>query len=111
MRVTPASRRGAPECLPRQRRGGPCTSWSATETWHDVDRQAAVTLLDAARAGPLVHGHTHRPGDERWSAAHERRVLGDWDLDDERAPRAAILRWQAAGFMRLAPVDAIAPPG
>jgi len=83
---------------------------AAQTTWHDVDRLAAVTLMDAARAGTLVHGHTHRPGDERWSAAHQRRVLGDWDLDDEGAPRAAVLRWQAAGFMRLAPVDAIAPP-
>ena len=79
-------------------------------TWHDVDRDAAVAALDAAHAGTLVHGHTHRPGDERWSAAHERRVLGDWDLDDARAPRAAILRWRAAGFMRLPPADAIAPP-
>jgi UDP-2,3-diacylglucosamine hydrolase len=79
-------------------------------TWHDVDRDAAMAALDAARAGTLVHGHTHRPGDERWSAAHDRRVLGDWDLDDARAPRAAILRWRATGFIRLPPNDAIAPP-
>ena len=83
---------------------------AAQGTWHDVDREAAVVALDAARAGTLVHGHTHRPGDERWSDAHERRVLGDWDLDDERAPRAAILRWQAGGFVRLPPADATAPP-
>jgi len=79
-------------------------------TWHDVDREAAIAALDAARARTLVHGHTHRPADERWSDLHERRVLGDWDLDDERAPRAAILRWRAEGFVRLAPADAIAPP-
>jgi UDP-2,3-diacylglucosamine hydrolase len=76
---------------------------------HDVDRQAAVAALDAAQATTLIHGHTHRPGDERWSATHERRVLTDWDLDDERAPRAQVLRWRAEGFARLAPDEAIGP--
>jgi len=83
---------------------------AAQATWHDVDRDAAVAALDAAHAGTLVHGHTHRPADERWSARHARRVLSDWDLDDARAPRAEILRWTAGGFARLVPVDAVAPP-
>jgi UDP-2,3-diacylglucosamine hydrolase len=78
--------------------------------WHDVDRDAAVALLDAAHASTLVHGHTHRPGDERWPTRHERRVLSDWDLDDARTPRAEVLRWQSEGFVRLAPADATAPP-
>jgi UDP-2,3-diacylglucosamine hydrolase len=77
---------------------------------HDVDRQAAVAALEATRSTTLIHGHTHRPGDERWSATHERRVLSDWDLDDPVAPRAQVLRWRADGFERLAPGEAIGPP-
>jgi len=81
----------------------------AQGVWHDVDRHAALAALQAVGAATLVHGHTHRPGDERWPDARERRVLSDWDLDDSVAPRAEVLRWQASGFTRLSPDEAMRP--
>jgi len=76
------------------------------ETWADVDEAAAQAWLQAAHASTLVHGHTHRPGDQRF-AGHTRRVLSDWDLDGGGAPRAEVLRWSADGWHRLS----LVPPG
>ena len=73
----------------------------------DVDRRSALLWLEAARAGDLVHGHTHRPGSEKLAPGCTRHVLSDWELDSER-PRAEVLRLTRAGFVRLA-AEAAAP--
>jgi UDP-2,3-diacylglucosamine hydrolase len=75
----------------------------------DVDIETALAAMAAAAAPTLVHGHTHRPGDEALAPGRLRRVLSDWDLDDGDHPRAEVLRWEAAGFTRLAPEAAVAP--
>ena len=75
----------------------------------DVDAPTALAALAAAEAPTLVHGHTHRPGDEALAPGRWRRVLSDWDLDDGARPRAEVLRWEAGSFTRLAPEAAAAP--
>lgn len=67
--------------------------------WADVDRQAGLRWLNEAGARTLIHGHTHRPGDEAWGATAARSVLSDWDLDGEPV-RAEVLRLDAAGLTR-----------
>lgn len=75
-----------------------------TETWADVDMSTAAQWLRDNRAATLVHGHTHRPGDEPIGPGLQRLVLTDWDLDhDPTMPRAEILSWSTAGFERLPP--------
>ena len=69
----------------------------------DVDTTAALACLHQADAANLVHGHTHRPGDNQLAPGFKRRVLSDWDLD--RGQRAEVLRWTSSGFQRLAPVS------
>jgi UDP-2,3-diacylglucosamine hydrolase len=73
----------------------------------DADIALSNALLDLAAAPTLVHGHTHRPGSERWGAGATRHVLSDWDLDSgtDRA-RAEVLRLDATGFRRLPPCAA-----
>lgn len=75
--------------------------------WVDVDRDAAVGLLQAAGTARMVHGHTHRPGDETLAAGFQRHVLSDWDLDTP-SPRAEVLRLTPAGFVRLTAEQALA---
>ncbi|MGB6116259.1 MAG: UDP-2,3-diacylglucosamine diphosphatase, partial [Comamonas sp.] len=57
----------------------------------------------AAHAQALVHGHTHRPADHVLAPGLIRHVLTDWDVDDDAAPRAEVLRLSAQGAQRLAP--------
>ena len=73
--------------------------------WFDVDRATALAAMGDAAAPTLVHGHTHRPGNESLAPGMSRLVLSDWDLDHEPA-RAEVLRWQAKGFTRVAPAMA-----
>lgn len=70
--------------------------------WADVDRAQALAWLEQAQCGTLVHGHTHRPGQEAWGDGHGRVVLSDWDLDGPQA-RAEVLRLDAQGLSRRAP--------
>jgi UDP-2,3-diacylglucosamine hydrolase len=74
------------------------------ELWADVDAAAAVAWLHAAGASDLVHGHTHRPGDETLAPGHARHVLSDWDLD--HGQRAEVLRLTRAGLVRVPPATA-----
>ena len=68
----------------------------------DLDRDAMRALLHAAGATTLVHGHTHRPGDEPLGDGLVRHVLTDWDLDhDPDAPRAEVLRLTMDGVQRV----------
>ena len=73
------------------------------ETWADVDALAANHWLDAASAGCMVHGHTHRPGIVALDAQQSRSrvVLSDWDLDHATPPRGDILRLTSAGLKRV----------
>ena len=55
----------------------------------DLDQDAMRALLRQHGATTLVHGHTHRPGDEALGDGLVRHVLTDWDLDhDPATPRA-----------------------
>ena len=76
----------------------------------DVDRETALQWLAASGAQTLIHGHTHRPGDERYTATLSRTVLSDWDFDHSPAPRAEVLRWQAGAMSRISPDQAGALP-
>jgi UDP-2,3-diacylglucosamine hydrolase len=69
-------------------------------TYADVDRDAALDWLRAAKAPALVHGHTHRPADHVLDAGHRRIVLTDWDVG-ALPPRAEALRLSAAGAQRV----------
>jgi UDP-2,3-diacylglucosamine hydrolase len=77
--------------------------------WADVDRGAGLAWLEQAQAPVLIHGHTHRPGDETWAGAASRSVLSDWDLD-QASPRAEVLRLDASGLMRRSPDACVDPP-
>ena len=87
----------------------------ASTTFFDVDKRAALALLQSCQSNTLVHGHTHRPDCHALSAQHVRWVLSDWDLD-AATPRASVLRLraEAAGaapsalrWERLTPADAV----
>jgi UDP-2,3-diacylglucosamine hydrolase len=68
----------------------------------DLDHDAMRALLRLHGATTLVHGHTHRPGDEALGDGLVRHVLTDWDLDhDPAAPRAEVLRLTEDGVQRL----------
>lgn len=69
----------------------------------DVDPATALACLRQAGATTLVHGHTHRPGDNVLAPGLHRRVLSDWNLD--QGQRAEVLRWSPGGFQRLAPAS------
>jgi UDP-2,3-diacylglucosamine hydrolase len=83
---------------------------SGAAAYADVDSPTALAAMAAADAPTLVHGHTHRPGDEALAPGRWRRVLSDWDVDDPVHPRAEVLRWEATGFARLAPGAAAGRP-
>ena len=53
---------------------------SKSESVLDAVAESAEAALRAARAGVLIHGHTHRPGRHE-HAAGTRYVLGEWDAE------------------------------
>ncbi len=67
----------------------------------DVDTHAALDVLNAAQAGQIIHGHTHKPADHVLGTSTARptdppvnlirRVLSDWDAT-ARPPRLEVLR-------------------
>lgn len=68
----------------------------------DLDPAAMTALLARAGARRLVHGHTHRPGDEPLGNGLVRHVLTDWDCEPgAQPPRAEVLRLSADGVTRL----------
>jgi UDP-2,3-diacylglucosamine hydrolase len=71
------------------------------ESYADVDTAEALRWLGAAQASTLIHGHTHRPGDQALDATHRRIVLSDWDLA-ATPPRAEVLRLDVRGAHRIA---------
>lgn len=73
-----------------------------TSAYPDLDRAAMQDLLQRHGATTLVHGHTHRPGDESLGDGRMRHVLTDWDLDHDPArPRAEVLCLTAGGVQRV----------
>ena len=68
---------------------------ATSSTFADVDKAAARAWLHAASASVLIHGHTHRPGQERLQPLCEpplqRLVLSDWDASAQ-PPRLQALR-------------------
>ncbi len=66
----------------------------------DLDARAAVACMREAGCGQMVHGHTHRPGDDSFAPGFERSVLSDWDLDGG-AHRAEVMRLTAQGLARI----------
>ena len=80
-----------------------------TGPWFDVDCATAIGYMQSANTPTLIHGHTHRPGDQLLAPGFTRRVLSDWDLDHAATPRAEVLRWRGSGFMRLSLGEAAAP--
>ncbi len=69
----------------------------------DATPSAVAALLQASDSRTMIHGHTHRPARHE-TAAGERWVLTDWDLDG-RHPRAAVLQLDAQGFTVLPQTD------
>ena len=69
----------------------------------DVDTGAALQWLQAARAATLVHGHTHRPGENALDAGHRRIVLTDWDAQAQ-PPRLQALRIDVDGAVARIPL-------
>lgn len=74
---------------------------SGSAVYADVDADAALAWLRAARAQALIHGHTHLPADHVLAPGLARHVLTDWDLQ-AHPPRAGVLRLTADGLQRLA---------
>lgn len=70
-------------------------------TYADVDSDAALQQLRAARAQILIHGHTHQPAVHDLGHGHSRVVLSDWDAA-ATVPRAEVLRLTAGGLRRIA---------
>jgi UDP-2,3-diacylglucosamine hydrolase len=75
--------------------------------WFDVDRETAMRSMSEHGTSTLVHGHTHRPATEALAPGFVRHVLSDWDFDHGTASRGEVLRWDASGFSRLSPSDAL----
>lgn len=69
--------------------------------WADIDVPAALDWLRHAGCHTLIHGHTHRPGDNELAPGFSRVVLSDWTGHGPR-PRAEVLRLDAQGWHRLA---------
>jgi len=70
-------------------------------TYADVDGPAAIGWLQAAGAGTLLHGHTHRPATHALTPDLKRVVLSDWDAA-ALPPRLETLRLSAQGLERIA---------
>lgn len=81
--------------MAHQRNQGP-------ELWADVDLASAARWMHEAGTPVLVHGHTHRPGNQEIAPGLLRAVLSDWDLD-AATPRAEVLRLTRFGLERVAP--------
>ncbi|MDB5744630.1 MAG: UDP-2,3-diacylglucosamine hydrolase [Polaromonas sp.] len=67
----------------------------------DVHTGTARQWLQAAHAGTLIHGHTHKPARHDLGEGLSRVVLSDWDAVAP-VPRADVLRLTASGLERIA---------
>lgn len=62
-----------------------------TSEYADVDTAAALACLRANQAQHLLHGHTHKPGQQVLAPGMVRTVLSDWDAG-ATPPRAEVIR-------------------
>jgi UDP-2,3-diacylglucosamine hydrolase len=71
----------------------------------DLDHSRMIAMMTRANTPVLIHGHTHRPGDEALTSQLRRCVLTDWDLDtpDPDRRRAGVVRLSTAGLQRRPP--------
>jgi len=73
----------------------------------DIDPDAAIAWLRAARAGTLIHGHTHHPVEHALAGSGNpplrRVVLADWHMQDGHL-RAQVLRLDADGLLQRLPL-------
>jgi UDP-2,3-diacylglucosamine hydrolase len=90
------------QTVAREMRDASARAQRGRREWADVDAQAAVDWLREAGAHEMIHGHTHRPGDEALAPGYSRHVLSDWDLD-ATPPRADVLRLTREGIARRFP--------
>ena len=98
--------------LARELRGASNHRKAQQAVYADVDPTLAQSWLRSAQALHMIHGHTHRPGDNELGAGYQRSVLSDWDLGAPVA-RAQVLRlaWNpesstASAVQRLTPAAA-----
>ena len=95
------------QALARQMRAQSEQHQAAQTVYADVDAELARRWLGEAEATTLIHGHTHRPGDQALGRDARGRtltqvVLSDWHVaDGER--RAQVLRLSQDRLTRLAP--------
>ncbi len=95
------------QALARQMREQSEQHQAAQTVYADVDTELACRWLNKADATTLIHGHTHRPGDQALGSDARGRaltqvVLSDWHVaGGER--RAQVLRLSHEGLARLAP--------
>ena len=66
----------------------------------DVDEAEALVWLDAANAGTMIHGHTHKPADHDLGNGLKRVVMTDWDLKTT-PKRAEVLQLSNNGLQRI----------
>ena len=95
------------QALARQMRAQSEQHQAAQTVYADVDAELARRWLGEAEATTLIHGHTHRPGDQALGRDARGRtltqvVLSDWHVaEGER--RAQVLRLSQDRLTRLAP--------
>ena len=91
------------EAMARQMRQASQMHQRALPAWADVDADAARSLLRAAGADTLIHGHTHHPAEHDLGRGLRRLVLPDWDFAAQ-PPRGDVMRLHTDGRLeRLAP--------
>lgn len=57
---------------------------SKAESIMDVNEEAVHEHFLRLETAHIIHGHTHRPAQHRYSNARERHVLGDWHSESSR---------------------------
>ena len=64
------------------------------ESFGDIDATLAQQWLTQVGCRILVHGHTHQPQSEQWSAQAMRHVISDWPLGQPtESTQPEVLRW------------------
>jgi UDP-2,3-diacylglucosamine hydrolase len=88
------------QAIARDLRGQSEARKASDVPYGDVNADAAGAWMDAARAGTLIHGHTHRPADHQMPGNRRRIVLSDWDAA-ATPQRLQVLRLTHAGAQRV----------
>lgn len=70
----------------------------ASQSYIDLDNNAARQWLQHSQASTLLHGHTHRPAEHHLGTDLQRIVLSDWDLDSVTHTHNTAVHQQAKAF-------------